>query len=106
LYNRVSKGRVLSENKVQKDFHGEPFPVHETLNVIDGRTLKKGDKYWQAVVLYDTQFRKKKTLAVYLWTKDESKPSGWRRQQKMQIRANNWEYLKKSVEELLPKLAE
>jgi hypothetical protein len=96
----------LSESKVQKDFHGESFPVHETLNVIDGRTLKKSDRSWQAVVLYDTQFSKKKTLAVYLWLKDEKKPSGWKRKQKMQIRANNWEYLKKSIEELLPKLAE
>ena len=96
----------MSESKVQKDFHGEPFPVHETLNVIEGRTLKRSDKSWQAVVLYNTQFNKRKTLAVYLWMRDESKPSGWKRKQKMQIRSGDWEDIKKSVEELLPKLAE
>jgi hypothetical protein len=87
----MSKEEVKAENKE------EPFPVHKTVNVVNGKTISKGNDWWSAVLLVES-YGGRKNIAVYLWRK---RPDGtWRRMQKLTIATKKqWEELKKSVDE-------
>ncbi|UCE95620.1 MAG: hypothetical protein JSV51_07860 [Candidatus Bathyarchaeota archaeon] len=76
----------------------EKFPVSETLNVVDGITLVKSDKWWSAVVALESFGRKQ--ICVYLWIK---KGDEWKRKQKFIVqRKDNWEEIKTAVDKLMP----
>lgn len=67
---------------------GMDYPVHETIDVIDGTTIYKNDEWWKAVLLYERYGRK---IGVYLWKwRDDNRQ--WTRKQKYVVRrASDWE---------------
>ncbi len=78
----------------------DEFPVSSTLKVIEGKTIRKSDRWWSAVVLLDSFGRRQ--VCFYLWQK---RGDTWKRQHKFLIRnKGDWELIKKAAEELLKKL--
>lgn len=76
------------------------FPVHEDLDIQDGQTVFKSQKWWKAVVLYEGY--RGPEIAVYLW---QNRDEGWRRQQKYVIRSlDDWEQDKEIIEEFVTDL--
>jgi Fe-S cluster biosynthesis and repair protein YggX len=55
----------------------DEFPVHDDLDVIEGRTIFKSDGWWKAAVLYDGY--RGHDIAIYLWKEESSR---WKRKQK------------------------
>jgi len=56
----------------------EPYPVHETVKVLKAKTLFKNAKWWEAVLLVETQFgenaRAYKKITWYRWSWGTVKP--------------------------------
>ena len=78
----------------------EKLPLWESYKVIDYITIFKSQKWWEAVVVFESFGRR--TIATYLWT---SKNGTWKRKQKFQIRtAEEWSKVKTAIEQLMPKL--
>jgi len=78
----------------------KPFPVSESIKVIEGATLYKTEKWWAAVLL--VQSFGKKQIATYLWNK---KGDEWKRRQKFVVRdKGQWLQMKEEIEKLLPQL--
>jgi hypothetical protein len=76
----------------------EPFPVHETVKVLQGITISKSNKWWSAALIIESYGRKQ--IALYLWNKRDD--GTWRRKQKFTVPSkDNWEALKKAVDEKL-----
>jgi hypothetical protein len=76
------------------------FPVHENLDIQDGQTVFKSQKWWKAVVLYEGY--RGPEIPVYLW---QNRDEGWRRQQKYVIRSlDDWEQDKEIIEEFVTEL--
>jgi len=74
----------------------EPFPVHETVKVLEGVTINKSGKWWSAALLIESYG--KRHVALYLWNK--SADGTWKRKQKFTIVSkDNWEKLKKTLDE-------
>jgi len=74
---------------------GEPFPVHETVKVLEGVTINKSGKWWSAALLVESYG--KKQVALYLWIKDDGK---WKRKEKFIIPSKDiWEKTKKALDE-------
>ena len=74
----------------------EPFPVHETVKVLEGVTISKNDKWWSAALLIESYGRKQ--VALYLWNK--SADGAWKRKQKFTIPSKDiWEKMKKTLDE-------
>ena len=74
----------------------EPFPVHETVKVLDGVTISKTGKWWSAALLVESYGRKQ--IALYLWNKDET--GKWKRREKFIIPSKDmWEKTKKALDE-------
>jgi hypothetical protein len=81
---------------------GDIFPVSETLNIINGETIYKTDKWWKALVSYyygesgnTTEFDR----AVYLWHNNSGE---WKRKQKYLVRSHEtWETDRELIEEFL-----
>ena len=75
-------------------------PVHESLKVIDHRTLLKRGRWWSEAVLVDSFGRKQ--IGLYLWLKTNGR---WKRKQKFVIRnKENWQKVKEAVEDLLKRM--
>ena len=53
----------------------EPFPVHETVKVLEGITISKSGKWWSAALLVESYG--KKQVVLYLWNKDND--GKWKR---------------------------
>jgi len=78
----------------------EKLPVHETVKVIDYKTIYKTNKWWCAVILAN-MFGHNKIL-IYQW---RMKNGVWKRKQKFGINYDkDWQAIKNAVEEFLPKL--
>lgn len=76
------------------------FPVSETIEVLEGTTLFKTDKWWAAVLLVESFGRKQ--IATYLWNK---KGEEWKRRQKLVIRdRGQWLQIKGAIENFLSQL--
>jgi hypothetical protein len=76
------------------------FPVHEAVEVLDGKTLYKTEKWWKAIVIC-RRFGKKE-ICIYLWKKTEK---GWKRQQKYSIKdERDWLADKEVIEEFIKKM--
>lgn len=72
----------------------EKLPVSESLNVIEGITIYRSEKWWSAVALMDA-FGKKQ-IAVYLWVK---RGDQWKRKNKFIIHTKKeWQQIKDAVE--------
>jgi hypothetical protein len=75
----------------------ERFPVAEQLEVVEGTTIYKTDKWWSAVLVVKSFGRKQ--IAVYLWNK---KGDEWKRRQKFMISSKeNWAKIRETVEKYL-----
>jgi len=78
----------------------EKLPLWESYKVIDYVTIYKNEKWWEAVVIFESFGRR--TIATYLWT---NMKGIWKRRQKFQIRSmDEWNKVKNAVEQLMPKL--
>jgi hypothetical protein len=67
---------------------------------IDYITIYKSQKWWEAVVVFESFGRR--TIATYLWN---NKDGTWKRKQKFQIRTTDeWNKVKNAIEQLIPKL--
>jgi hypothetical protein len=78
----------------------EKFPISESLKVVQGITIYKTDKWWEAVILLESFGRKQ--IATYLWNKKDNQ---WKRRQKFVIhRKNEWSQITEAVEKLLSQL--
>jgi len=76
------------------------FPVHETVEVLDGQTIYKTEKWWMAVLKTKSFGRVK--IGVYLWKKRDDV---WKRQQKLSIGDHEtWENIKSAVDKLIKTL--
>ena len=81
----------------------ERVPVHESITVLEQRTLYKTNKWWNAIVL-GVQFGRKK-LFWYLWNSPNNDGAGWKRKQKITIGSKkNWEEAKPIIDEMVAKL--
>lgn len=78
----------------------EPFPVDETIKVMEGTTIYKTIKWWSAVLLVNT-FGHDKVL-IYLWQYRDGK---WKRKQKLTVNfERNWIDTKNAVDKYLDKI--
>jgi hypothetical protein len=76
------------------------FPVHDSIDVLDGETIYKTTEWWKAVVLYAGYSDTK--IGVYLWQHTEEE---WRRRQKFVVRSrDDWERDSGYIETYLSKL--
>ena len=75
----------------------EVFPVSEVIEVIDGKTIFKSDKWWSAVLLVNSFGRREISIYLWLWDKD-----AWKRMQKFAVRSQaDWEKYREAVESFL-----
>jgi len=78
----------------------EKLPISDFYKVIDHITIAKSQKWWKAIVIYES--RNRRTLGVYLWV---NRDGVWKRKQKLTIMDDSeWKKLKDSVEQLIPNL--
>ena len=85
--------------KKTDDQSSEELPLSD-FKVIDHVTIFKNEKWWEAIVIVESYG--KRSIAMYMWQFMNGK---WKRKHKFQIRdANEWNKVKGSVEQLLPKL--
>ena len=88
---------MVEKPEVQNE---EQPPVDRTIKVIDYRTIRKGKRWWSAVVLMKSFGRNQ--VAFYLWQKKDGK---WARKQKFVVHnKNQWEAIAENVDEFLPEL--
>jgi hypothetical protein len=75
----------------------EKFPVHESIEVLEGETIYKTEKWWLAVL--KTRSFGRISVNVYLWLK---RGDSWKRQQKLSLRdIETWKKIKENVDKLL-----
>ena len=80
----------------------DEFPVHDDLDVIEGRTIFKSDGWWKAAVLYDGY--RGHDIAIYLWKEESSR---WKRKQKYVVHSkDDWNDDRKAIEDLLVPLSQ
>jgi len=78
----------------------EKLPISEFYKVIDCATIFKSQKWWEAVVIFESYG--KRSIGLYLWQKREDK---WKRKHKFNVRnLEEWDKLKNAIEQLAPKL--
>ena len=79
----------------------EKLPISEFYTVIDYVTIFKNAKWWEAIVLYESFG--KRSIGFYLW---EKKKEAWKRKNKFSFKTlEDWNKLKKAVDQLTPKLS-
>ena len=72
------------------------FPVHDSINVLDGETIFKSDDWWKGAILaagYDGP-----DILVYLWHKDNH---SWKRKQKYKVDSDDWPEERDTVDRLV-----
>ncbi len=90
----------MEEKTEQKPEVEEKLPISEFYKVIDHATIFKSQKWWEAVVVFESYG--KRQIGMYLWQK---KADVWKRKHKFNVRnLEEWDKLKKAIEELTPKL--
>jgi hypothetical protein len=76
------------------------LPTSEFYKVIDSVTIFKSEKWWEAVVVFESYG--KRSIGVYLWQK---KNDAWKRKHKFNERnLDEWNKLKGAIEQLAPGL--
>jgi hypothetical protein len=89
----------MAENVVQKS--EEKLPISDFYKVVGSITLFKSQKWWEAVVVFESAG--KKSIGLYLWQK---RNDVWKRKHKFNVRnMEEWGKLKAAIEQLAPKLA-
>jgi len=79
----------------------EKLPISEFYTVVDSVTIFKSQKWWEAIVVFESYG--KRSIGLYLWQK---KGDAWKRKHKFNVRnLDEWNKLKNAIEELSPKLA-
>lgn len=88
----------------------EPFPIHEALKVIKGKTLFKNKKWWEAVLIVETNFGGKtyRKVTWYRWNWGTVRPregqpfQKWIRKEHKNINfVKNWEDAKPVIDEFM-----
>lgn len=78
----------------------EKLPISEFYTVVDYITIFKSQKWWEAVVIFESYG--KRSIGLYLWQKKEDI---WKRKHKFNVRnLDEWNKLKTAIEQLSPKL--
>ncbi|MFZ1039390.1 MAG: hypothetical protein WAN53_05865 [Candidatus Bathyarchaeia archaeon] len=79
----------------------EKLPISEFYTVVDSVTIFKSQKWWEAIVVFESYG--KRSIGLYLWQK---KGDAWKRKHKFNVRnLEEWNKLKNAIEQLSPKLA-
>ena len=79
----------------------EKLPISDFYKVVDSVTIFKNQKWWEAVVVFESYG--KRSIGMYLWQKRQDV---WKRKHKFNVRnLEEWNKLKNAVEQLTPKLA-
>ncbi|MBS7632625.1 hypothetical protein KEJ15_03245 [Candidatus Bathyarchaeota archaeon] len=85
----------------------EKLPISEFYKVVDYVTIFKSQKWWEAVVIFESGG--KKSIGLYLWWKKLDKEKNqevWKRKHKFNVRnLEEWNKLKNAIEQLAPKLS-
>ena len=78
----------------------EKLPISDFYKVIEYVTIFKSQKWWEAVVVFESYG--KKSIGLYLWQK---KQDMWKRKHKFNVRdMDEWSKLKNAIDLLAPKL--
>ncbi|MDH5481624.1 MAG: hypothetical protein OEY22_01905 [Candidatus Bathyarchaeota archaeon] len=78
----------------------EKLPVSEFYKVVDHATVFKSEKWWEAIVVFESFG--KRSIGLYLWQKRDGE---WKRKHKFNIRnLDEWNRLKTAIEQFAPKL--
>ena len=78
----------------------EKLPISEFYKVVEYVTLFKSQKWWEAVVIFESYG--KRAIGLYLWQKRQET---WKRKHKFNVRSlDEWNKLKNAIEQLAPKL--
>lgn len=73
------------------------YPVHEKIDVIEGKTIYKNDGWWKAVVASDSW--NSKDISVYLW---QQKDGNWVRKQKYKVSdKEEWTDTKSTIDDMV-----
>jgi hypothetical protein len=90
----------------------EKLPISDFYKVIDHVTIFKSEKWWEAIVVFESYG--KRQIGMYLWqkSKDKQETKGeqetearWKRKHKFNVRnLEEWNKLKNAIEQLAPKL--
>jgi hypothetical protein len=78
----------------------EKLPISEFYKVVEYINIFQSQKWWEAVVIFESYG--KKSIGLYLWQK---KGDVWKRKHKFNVRnIEEWNKLKNAIEQLAPKL--
>jgi hypothetical protein len=78
----------------------EKLPISDFYKVIDYVTIFRSEKWWEAIVVFESYG--KRSIGLYLWQK---RADAWKRKHKFNIRnLDEWNKLKTAIEQLTPKL--
>jgi hypothetical protein len=78
----------------------EKLPISDFYKVIDYITIFKSEKWWEAIVVFESLG--KRSIGLYLW---HNRNGVWKRKHKFNIRnLDEWNKLKNTIEQLTPKL--
>jgi hypothetical protein len=78
----------------------EKLPISEFYKVVDYVTIFKSEKWWEAIVVFESYG--KRSIGLYLWQK---RNDAWKMKHKFNIRnLDEWNKLKNAIEQLAPKL--
>jgi hypothetical protein len=92
----------------------EKLPISDFYKVIDYVTIFKSEKWWEAIVVFESYG--KRQIGMYLWQKRKDKQKEgeekeqqteykWKRKHKFNVRdLEEWNKLKNAIEQLAPKL--
>lgn len=97
----MPRANSISERSVRMFADTEDkLPISEFYKVIDSVTIFKNQKWWEAIVIFESYG--KKSIGMYLWQKRQDV---WKRKHKFNVRnLEEWNKLKNAVEQLAPKL--
>ncbi|MEM3617114.1 MAG: hypothetical protein QXJ31_04295 [Candidatus Bathyarchaeia archaeon] len=80
----------------------EKLPISEFYKVIDYITIFKSEKWWEAIVIFESFGRR--SIGLYLW---QRRDGVWKRKHKFNVRnMEEWNRLKEAIERLAPKLSQ
>jgi len=96
----MDETKPIEENKPSIPLEDEKLPISEFYKVVDYATIFKNQKWWKAVVVFES--RGKRTIGMYLWV---NRAGAWKRKHKFDVwTLDEWKKLKDTVERLTPKL--
>ncbi|MGB9853564.1 MAG: hypothetical protein ACPLRY_01970 [Candidatus Bathyarchaeales archaeon] len=78
----------------------EKLPISDFYKVVDYVTIFKSEKWWEAIVVFESFGRR--SIGLYLW---QRRNDAWKRKHKFNIRnIEEWNKLKTAIEKLAPRL--